>query len=101
MRDEFVSWIYNLDIDPDQKWMLMGDFNFIRSFENRNLPGGDINDMFIFNEVIGHLGLIELPLKGRKYTWTNMQTVPLLEQIDWFFTTPSWTCYFLTLWSYV
>ena len=48
--------------------------------------------MFIFNEVIGHLGLIELPLKGRKYTWTNMQTAPLLEQIDWFFTTPAWTC---------
>ena len=61
--------------------------------DNRNKPGGDINNMFIFNEVIGHLGLIELPLKVIRYTWSNMQNVPL-EQIDWFFTTVSWTsCY--------
>ena len=52
LRDEFVSSIYNLDIDPDQKWMLMGDFNFIRSLDNRNLPGGDINDMFIFKKLL-------------------------------------------------
>jgi hypothetical protein len=37
------------------------------------------------------LGLIELPLKGRAYTWSNMQEDPLLEQLDWFFTSPNWT----------
>ena len=55
--------------------------------ENRNLPRGDVNDMFIFNEIIFHLGFLELPLKGRQYTWSNMQENPLLEQLDWFFTT--------------
>jgi hypothetical protein len=50
--------------------------------------------MFIFNDIIGHLGLIELPLKGRKFTWSNMENEPLLEQLDWFFTTPSWTSCF-------
>uniref|UniRef100_A0A453BG26 Uncharacterized protein n=2 Tax=Aegilops tauschii subsp. strangulata TaxID=200361 RepID=A0A453BG26_AEGTS len=40
----------------------------------------------IFNEIIGHLGLLELPIKGRSYTWSNMQDTPLLEQLDWFFT---------------
>jgi hypothetical protein len=61
---------------------LLGDFNFIRAADNRNKPGGDINDMFLFNEIIGHLGLLELPLKSRKYTWSNMQSNPLLEQLD-------------------
>ena len=70
--------------------MLLGDFNFLRSVDNRNLPGGDINDMFIFNEIIGHLGLLELPIKGRSYTWSNMQDTPLLEQLDWFFTSVDW-----------
>ena len=37
LRDEFVNWMYNLDIDADQNWMFMGDFNFIRSIENRTL----------------------------------------------------------------
>jgi hypothetical protein len=46
--------------------------------------------MLIFNDIIGHLGLLELPLKGRKYTWSNMQKQPLLEQLDWFFTSANW-----------
>ena len=82
LRDNFVSWLYNIHIPVDSNWLLLGDFNFIRSEENRNRPGGNLNDMFIFNEIIGHLGLLELPLKGRKYTWSNMQSQPLLEQLD-------------------
>jgi exonuclease III len=93
-RDNFISWLYNLSIPVDSHWLLLGDFNFTRSDENRNKPGGDVNDIFIFNDIIGHLGLIELPLKGRHFTWSNMQDDPLLEQLDWFFTTPSWTTKF-------
>ena len=62
--------------------MLMGDLNFIRSLDNRNVPGGDVNAIFIFNEIIGHLGLLEIPLKGRRFTWSNMQDFPLMEQLD-------------------
>ena len=78
-RDVFVNWLHDLIIPDDANWLLLGDFNFLRTMDYRNKPGGDTNDMFIFIEVIGHLGLTELPLKGRKYTWSNMQTIPLLE----------------------
>ena len=78
-RDDFVQWLYHLQIPVDANWLLLGDFNFLRSMENRNKPGGNVNDMLLFNEVIGHLGLIELPLKGRRFTWSNMQDAPLLE----------------------
>ena len=78
LRDDFVNWLYNLHISDDEHWLLLGDFNFIRSLENRNRHGGDINDIFLFNEIIGHLGLLELSLKGRAYTWSNMQADPLL-----------------------
>lgn len=47
--------------------------------------------MTTFNNIISHLGLIEPPLKGRSYTWSNMQDTPLLEQVDWFFTYAAWT----------
>jgi exonuclease III len=89
-RDNFVSWLYNLKIKPSDNWLLLGDFNFIRSQDNRNKPGGDVNDMLLFNEIIGHLGLLELPLKGCAFTWSNMQAIPLLEQLDWFFTSANW-----------
>ena len=75
----------------DTNWIIMGDFNLIRKPSDRNRPGGDVNDMLIFNEAISELGLVELPLKGRKYTWSNMQQVPILEKLDWFFTSASWT----------
>ena len=53
--------------------------------------GGNVLDTLIFNDVIGHLGLVELPLKGRAYTWSSMQQDPLLKQLDWFFTSVIWT----------
>jgi hypothetical protein len=82
----FISWFCNLDIQDNINWILMGDFNFYRSLENRNRSGGNFQDTQIFNEAIDHLSLVELPLKGRAFTWSNMQANPLLEQLDWFFT---------------
>lgn len=72
----------------------MGDFNFMHSLENRNLPGGNIDDIVKFNEIISGLALLEIPIKGRRYTWSNMQQTPLLEQLDWFFSSPEWISIF-------
>ena len=66
--DEFVQWLHDLHIQAHELWLLVGDFNFIRSVDNRNRPGADMNDIFIFNEIISYLGLVELPLKGRSFT---------------------------------
>ena len=63
----------------DVDWIVMGDFNFIRDPSDRKRPGGDVNEMLLFNEAISSLGLVELPLKGRKYSWSKMQGNPLLE----------------------
>jgi hypothetical protein len=94
LRTEFVQWMENLSISPNELWLILGDFNFIRAPENRNRPGGNVNDMIKFNEIISGHALVELPLKGRRFTWCNMQEQPLLEQLDWFFTTVEWTSVF-------
>jgi len=39
-------------------------------------------EMFMFNDAISALGLIEIVLQGRKYTWSNMQPNPLLQKLD-------------------
>lgn len=46
--------------------------------------------MFMFNNAISALGLIEIILQGRKYTWSNMQPNPLLQKLDWVFTSSAW-----------
>jgi hypothetical protein len=51
-RNEFVNWLYNLDIGDDDLWLLIGDFNFYKSAENRNMPGGNFNDSLVFNSII-------------------------------------------------
>lgn len=53
--------------------VIYGRFNFMQSLENRNLPSGNIDDIMKFNEIISGLVLLELPIKGRQYTWSNMQ----------------------------
>jgi hypothetical protein len=78
-RSTFVNWLRNLDIQDNPNWILIRDFNFYRSLDNRNRAGGNFQDTQIFNDVIDHLGLVEFPLKGRSYTWSNMQSSPLLE----------------------
>ena len=44
------------------EWILLGDFNLLRSPSDRNRPGGDINEMLFFNEATSALGVFELPL---------------------------------------
>jgi hypothetical protein len=81
-KARFLDWFANIDMPDDTDWLIVGDFNFIRSPSDRNKPGGDTNGMLLFNEAISNLGIIELPLKGRKFTWSNMQSSPLLEKLD-------------------
>jgi hypothetical protein len=75
----------------DINWTIMGDFNLIRRQGNKNKPRGSIEEMFLFKEALSVLVLTEIPLQGKKYTWSNMQTPPLLEKLDWICTSNSWT----------
>ena len=72
-------------------WMILGDFNYIRYPQNRNREGGNINDMLLFNEAISRQAVVEIPHKGRNFTWSNMQENPWLEQLDWCFSSCQWT----------
>jgi hypothetical protein len=41
-----------LNIPADEDWLILGDFNFIGSLANRNKPGGNVDDMLTFNDII-------------------------------------------------
>jgi hypothetical protein len=89
-RQSFSSWLNNLQISTDENWMIVGYFIFYRSMENRNRGGANLQDIMTFNQIISNLGLQKIPLKGRNYTWSNMQEQPLFEQLDWCFTSANW-----------
>jgi predicted amino acid racemase len=79
---------------------MVGDFNHIHSPKNRNGPRGNMNEMMLFNDIINHLDLVEVPLKSRAFTWSNMQHNSLLEKLDWVFTSSSWTASFRNTMAY-
>ncbi|XP_066357840.1 uncharacterized protein [Miscanthus floridulus] len=63
-------------------WVIIGDFNLIRSEDEKN--NDNINNSLIraFNDAISQLGLMEIPLLGRSLTWTNGQESPVLAKLD-------------------
>lgn len=81
----FLRWLKQVEM-PHHVWLLVGDFNLMRGPENINRLGGDITEMMLFNDALTALGLVQLPLHGRKYARTNKQDPPspLLESLDWF-----------------
>lgn len=84
-KRSFIQWFKHYSAMEGENWLVVGDFNLLRRPENRNRPGGDVNEMLLFNDAISSLGLIELLLYGKKYTWTNKQPSPLMERLDWIF----------------
>ena len=87
---DFLEWLKDYQVEKEMDWLVLGDFNLIRRPENRNKEGANLAEILMFNEVISDLGLNEIFLQGRKYTWSNKQTSPLLEKLDWAFTSNSW-----------
>lgn len=53
--------------------------------------------MFRFNAAISQLGINEVRLQGRRFTWTNMHTPPLMEKLDWIFISNSWEISYPTM----
>ena len=47
--------------------------------------------MFLFSEAISKKAPVEIPLKGRIFTWSNVQDAPSLEKLDWSFSSQAWT----------
>jgi hypothetical protein len=46
----------------------VGDFNLYRKSEDRNRPSANDFGMLLFNNAINALGVVEIPLQGRKFT---------------------------------
>lgn len=64
----FITCLLNLDTSPFEDWILVSDFNLYKSVDDRNKPGGDADDMQMFNNLISDLELVEIPFSGTTFT---------------------------------
>ncbi|XP_026383434.1 uncharacterized protein LOC113278927 [Papaver somniferum] len=77
-------WIY--------PWVIGGDFNEIKFSHERSSGGENTTGMIKFNNFISRHQLIDLPLLGATYTWTNNQVHTIKCRIDRLLVSPSWEC---------
>ena len=63
-------------------WVLAGDFNLIRSSDDKNNDRVDSRLTELFNDTINSLALLELPLLDRLFTWSNRRESPTLARLD-------------------
>jgi hypothetical protein len=62
--------------------MVAGDFNLIYKAEDKNNTNYNGAMMGRFRRLIDDLALKEMPLHGRKFTWSNQQDNPTLVRLD-------------------
>ncbi|MCI07512.1 endonuclease/exonuclease/phosphatase family protein, partial [Trifolium medium] len=63
-------------------WCVVGDFNSVRDLEERRSCGqsvinGSSRDMVEFHNFLGGLGLIDMPLISRRFTWFHPNGVSM------------------------
>lgn len=68
----------------NEAWCFFGDLNAVRSDAERNRVGGDTRNMGFLNDFIMEQELIDLPLHGGSFTWSNKHEDPLLCRLDRF-----------------
>jgi exonuclease III len=71
-------------------WMIGGDFNLIYRAEDKSNDNLDRAMMGRFRRLLNDLLLNELPLSGRKFTWSNERASPTLVRLDRIFCTADW-----------
>jgi endonuclease/exonuclease/phosphatase family metal-dependent hydrolase len=71
-------------------WVIVGDFNLIYRVKDKNSDTYNRAMMGWFRRLIDDLALKEMPLHGRKFTWSNQQEAPTLMRLDRVFYTVAW-----------
>lgn len=77
-------------------WSILGDFNLIRSPDDRNNDNFSRVEALWFNDFINDLALIDLPLRDRQFTWSNRQSSPILARLDRVLVNTAWDSAFPT-----
>lgn len=67
-----------------EKWVVGGDFNMVLRRLERSDGGNPNGEEEEFKEVVDRLNLVDLPLMGGRWTWTNLRSSPSCSRITRF-----------------
>jgi len=82
LKMQFLSELVRVCSKDTLPIVIGGDFNIIRSPDEKNNENYSDRWPFLFNAVIDTLNLRELELTGRKFTWANRVQNQTFEKLD-------------------
>lgn len=85
-----MTELVNVKARWDLPWCIGGDFNLVRFAHEREIKDRTDLGMDRFDEFINRWSLIDGPLKGAKYTWSNFIDKPSLSRLDRFLYSNDW-----------
>ncbi|KAK9024523.1 hypothetical protein V6N11_004682 [Hibiscus sabdariffa] len=74
-KQEFWEMMTNLRNDSEECWLVIGDTNVVTSQEEK-LGGAPFNpnDARVYYDFIDYMSLLELPISGGTFTWSNQRS---------------------------
>jgi hypothetical protein len=88
---QFLQWMHNIHIPLDENYMMVGDFNLIRSSKIETGLVVTSMECFCSMRLLVILAWLISLLKGESTLGTTCRTLPLLQRLDWFFSSLAWT----------
>ncbi|KAK9001983.1 hypothetical protein V6N11_024676 [Hibiscus sabdariffa] len=84
-KQQFWEVMTNLRSGSDNSWLVIGDTNVVTN-QDEKLGGAPFNpnDARFFYDFVDSTGLLELPISGGAYTWSNQRSdeESILEKLD-------------------
>lgn len=96
LRPQFFQQLDDLKPTTDMPWIVCGDFNVTLYQEERNSKTSDWRWPLQFAKIITDLGLHDMKLQGRKFTWSNSRDRPSMAKLDRFLISTDWASKFPT-----
>jgi exonuclease III len=87
---EFMAELRALNQVLQAKWLICGDFNLIKKVNEKSNGNVNLRMMGRFSALIEALELVDFPLLGRRFTWSNNQEIATLTRIDRVLVTKEW-----------
>jgi exonuclease III len=90
----FLQELRSIRIVCNGPWLVVGDFNIILHAIDNNNSNLNRPMMHRFRRLIEDMALKEIPLIGRRFTWSNQREAPVLVKLDRVFCSVDWEMFY-------
>lgn len=91
MKEGFIQELRLCAGQNNYPWILAGDFNLVRWLVDRSSGTHSFRLMDLFNSFIADVGIRDIQLQNRLYTWSSKRPVPSFSKLDRVFTSNEWS----------